>query len=50
MIRNVIISAVMVIGALLLVELVGNTLEQRANHDFEAYAPPLKPYSPGPMK
>jgi hypothetical protein len=47
MIRNLIISVVMVIGALLLVELIGNTLEQSASHQSEAYAPPSKPYSPG---
>jgi hypothetical protein len=47
MIRSLIISAIMVIGALLLVELVSNTLEQSASHQSEAYAPPSKPYSPG---
>jgi hypothetical protein len=50
MIRNIILGAAMLLGAIFLVELLSNTLEQRANHPSEAYAPPSRPYTPGTMK
>jgi|HubBroStandDraft_5_1064220.scaffolds.fasta_scaffold341081_2 hypothetical protein len=50
MIRNIILGAAMLIGAIFLVDLISNTLEQNARHASEAYAPPSRPYAPGTMK